>query len=248
MIYLFTDFGAEGPYLGQMAAVLKQLAPDIPIINLLSNAPCADPRRAAYLLAALSKKLPQESVILAVVDPGVGGLREPVVLRADARWFVGPDNGLLNTVASHSHQAEWRMIEWRPTHLSHSFHGRDLFAPVAAYLAMGHEQWAYRLDAGPDLGSWPPDLAEVIYIDHYGNAITGLRFSPELQEACFGVGDFWVHQSRTFCEVAEGAMFWYENSMGLVEIAANRSSAAERLGPHPVGLALRRGTGGPGIE
>jgi len=154
---------------------------------------------------------------------------------------------LLNTVASHSHQVEWRIIEWRPTPLSHSFHGRDLFAPVAASLAMGNQQLAFRLDAGPDLGTWPPDLAEVIYIDHYGNAITGLRFNPEMREACFGIGDFWVHQARTFCEVAEGAMFWYENSMGLVEIAANQSSAAERLGPHPVGLSLRRGTGWPGM-
>ena len=242
MIYLFTDFGAEGPYLGQMTAILKGHAPQIPIINLLSNAPCADPRRAAYLLAALSRDLPRGSVILAVVDPGVGGDRAPIVLKADERWYVGPDNGLLNTVAAHSHQAEWRIIEWRPDRLSHSFHGRDLFAPIAARLATGMQDWAQRLDDGPDLANWPADLAEIIYVDHYGNAITGLRFNPDMQESCFAIGDHAVHRARTFCEVAEGELFWYENSMGLVEIAANRASAAALLGPHPVGLPLHRET------
>ena len=240
MIFLFTDFGAEGPYLGQMAAIIKHHAPNVPLINLLSNAPCADPRRSAYLLAALSKTLPRESVIVSVVDPGVGGDREPLALRADGRWFVGPDNGLLNTVATHSNQTEWRIIEWRPANLSHSFHGRDLFAPVAAYLAQGEEGWAYRPCQGPDLRLWPPDLSEILYLDHYGNVITGLRFGPELVGSRFIIGWYRIQWARTFCEVAEGELFWYENSMGLVEIAANRTSAAKMLGPNPVGLPLRR--------
>ena len=98
---------------------------------------CSDgqPRLAAYLLAALAVEFPKGSVFLCVVDPGVGGDRLPVVLEADGRWFVGPDNGLLNTVAAQSEHVVWRIITWRPELLSASFHGRDLFAPIAANIA-----------------------------------------------------------------------------------------------------------------
>jgi len=98
-IVLFTDFGPSGPYIGQMESVLLQAAPNVPVINLLSNAPTADPRLSSYLLAALRHGFPVNSIFLAVVDPGVGGTRRAVVLQADGQTFVGPDNGLLNTVA-----------------------------------------------------------------------------------------------------------------------------------------------------
>jgi len=102
MILLFTDFGSTGPYLGQMEAVLRIHAPGVDVIDLLNDAPPGEPRLAAYLLAALAKHFPAGSIFLSVVDPGVGGERLPVVLEADGRWFVGPDNGLLNTVAVHA--------------------------------------------------------------------------------------------------------------------------------------------------
>jgi S-adenosylmethionine hydrolase len=94
MIVLFTDFGLEGPYTGQMKAVLHRLAPGIPVIDLFADAPCFDARRSAYLLAAYAEALPSGSVILGVVDPGVGGKRLAIALEADGHWFVGPDNGL----------------------------------------------------------------------------------------------------------------------------------------------------------
>lgn len=233
MILLFTDFGAEGPYLGQMEAVLRWQAPGVDIINLLSNAPVGDPVRSGYLLAALARNLPSDCVLLTVVDPGVGGDRLPIALLADGRWFVGPDNGLLNTVAGQASQAEWRIIDWRPSDLSASFHGRDLFAPIAARIARSDFSWPFRFYPGPDLSRWPGDLSEIIYIDHYGNAISGQRYSPRLDGRLLRVLGKPIPQAKTFCEVKEGEAFWYGNSMGLIEIAVNRGRADLSLGLGP---------------
>ncbi|MDO9139608.1 MAG: SAM-dependent chlorinase/fluorinase [Methylobacter sp.] len=175
-IILFTDFGPSGPYLGQMESVLRQTALNVPVINLLSNAPIADPRLSAYLLAALRHSFPVNSIFLAVVDPGVGGERKAVVLQADGQAFVGPDNGLLNTVAVQSQHTQWSEIIWRPERCSMSFHGRDIFAPIAAKLAINAADDLLRPFDRNDLSAWPHDLAEVIYFDHYGNAMTGLRY------------------------------------------------------------------------
>jgi S-adenosylmethionine hydrolase len=230
MILLFTDFGAEGPYLGQMEAVLRLAAPGVDVVNLLSNAPAGDPRSGAYLLAALSLRFPAGSVFLCVVDPGVGGERLPVVLEADGRWFVGPDNGLLNTLAVQAKETRWRVIEWRPDRLSASFHGRDLFAPIAARIANADFSWPSREYAGPDLQQWPADIAAVIYIDHYGNAMTGWRYDRSLDGKILAFSGQRIQQARTFSEVAEGEAFWYRNSCDLVEIAVNRGRSDEILG------------------
>lgn len=225
MIFLFTDFGSEGPYLGQMEAVLRLRAPGVDIVNLVSNAPMGEPRWSSYLLAALCKQLPTGSVFLAVVDPGVGGERLPVVLRADGRWFVGPDNGLLNSVAAQSAEAEWRVIDWRPRMLSSSFHGRDLFAPIAARIATHDFSWASHNHQKPDLIEWPSDLAEIIYFDHYGNAITGMRHRTEYCGMTLCANGQSLRQANTFCSVPAGQAFWYQNSIGLIEIAVNRGRA-----------------------
>ncbi|MGX2041616.1 SAM hydrolase/SAM-dependent halogenase family protein [Methylocaldum sp. MU1018] len=230
MIFLFTDFGAEGPYLGQMEAVLRSHARGVDVVNLLSNAPAGEPRWSSYLLAALSKSLPAGSVFLAVVDPGVGGERLPVVLSADGRWFVGPDNDLFNSVAVQSVETEWRIIDWRPTTLSSSFHGRDLFGPIAARIAVHDFGWAGRDYQKPDLALWPSDLAEIIYIDHYGNAITGLRHAPAHNGLTLSANGRLLAQADTFCSVPAGEAFWYRNSMGLIEIAVNRGRADRDLG------------------
>lgn len=230
MIIFFTDFGSEGPYLGQLEAVLRLNAPGIPVINLLSNAPVGEPILASYLLAALAGQFPKGSVFLCVVDPGVGGERLPVVLEADGRWFVGPDNGLLNTVAAQAGQAVWREITWRPASLSASFHGRDLFAPVAARIAQGDSSWAEEEWKGPDLTGWPQDSTTIVYFDHYGNAITGLRHTEALDGKHLLANGWRVLQARTFGDMPAGSPFWYHNSMGLVEIAVNRGRAGQALG------------------
>jgi S-adenosylmethionine hydrolase len=171
---------------------------------------------------------------VAVVDPGVGGERRPVMLRVDDRWYVGPDNGLFTLVERRARQAECRVIEWRPDRLSASFHGRDLFAPVAARLARG-EMPKSRLETltPPPGPSWPDDWARILYIDRFGNAVTGLRASGLARTASLRAGKRVLKHARVFADVAEGEGFWYENANGLVEIAVNHGSAARRYGLRP---------------
>jgi S-adenosylmethionine hydrolase len=230
VILLFTDFGSAGPYTGQMQAVINQLAPEAAVIPLVSDAPTANPVASSYLLAALRNSFPANSIFLSIVDPGVGGLRRAVVLYADGQYFVGPDNGLFNTIAVHSTgQPSWSEITWQPEICSNSFHGRDLFAPVAAALAEGRADAMLAVFTQNSLQQWPADLAQIIYFDHFGNAMTGLRYT----EAFFGkrlrVNNVSIQQAETFYTVPKGDAFWYKNANGLIEIAVNQGRAREQL-------------------
>jgi len=230
-IYLFTDFGSGDLYVGQVKAVLHQYAPRAHVVDLLHEAPAFNVKAGAHLLAALAGRIPASSVTLAVVDPGVGSAREPVIVLADGKWFVGPDNGLLSVVLARAQAARVFPITWRPETSSASFQGRDLFAPFAGMLASGALN-AGQLEqrSGLDVSLGGNDLAEVIYVDHYGNAFTGLRAGGVARDARLVTGDRRISYARVFSEVAEGAVFWYENSLGLVEIAANSANAAAKLG------------------
>ena len=234
MIALYTDFGHADPYVGQMHAMLARVAPGIRVIDLLHNVPDFNIRAGSYLLPCLAREFPSGTVFLCVVDPGVGGARRPVMLQADGRWYVGPDNGLFEMVKRRAGEYECRVIHWRPPQLSASFHGRDLFAPVAAKLARGEipDSETTALTA-PDASPWPDDLAEIIYVDHYGNGITGLRASTMHSDQALRVGGEVVKCARVYSEATPGAVFWHENSNGLVEIAINQGSAAKRLGLKP---------------
>lgn len=235
MIFLFTDFGHEGPYAGQMHAVLARLAPGIPVIDLMHDAPAHEPRAAAYLLAALAPEFPEGSVCCAVVDPGVGTGRPAVAAEADGRWFVGPGNGLLGLVLRRARKAQRHRIAWRPETLSDSFHGRDLFAPVAARTAVsGTLPAEWLAEPTPEPGAdWPDDLAEVIYVDRFGNAMSGLRTESVAAGAILRVNGREVRPARIFGDAPAGAPFWYGNSCGLVEIAVPRSNAAALLDVRP---------------
>ena len=107
-----------------MKAVLHKMASGVPIIDLFGN-----PKASAYLLAAYAHWFAAGTTFLCVVDPGVGGTRPPLMLEADGRWYVGPGNGLFELVERRATTASSFDIDWRPQHLSASFHGRDLFAP-----------------------------------------------------------------------------------------------------------------------
>ncbi len=244
MIVLFTDFGTDGPYVGQMKLVLARHAPNCPVIDLMHDAPSRTPRAAAYLLAALMADVPAGAIVLGVVDPGVGGARPALAALAGDRWLVGPDNGLFELVLRRSPapMRRWH-LDIPETGVSASFHGRDVFAPAAARiagaLAAGENPAATVLEreaqpaddaprAGPD---WPDEAAEVIYIDGFGNAATGLRAETVAPDACIipeGTGTA-LRRARTFCEVPPGTAFWYENAIGLVELAVNGGSAARAL-------------------
>lgn len=231
MFVLFTDFGLEGPYIGQVKAVLQQHLPSWPVIDLLSDAPPFDPRAGAYLLAAYAEGLPEGSVILGVVDPGVGGPRQALAIEAGGRWLLGPDNGLLTIAARRFGGARVWRIDWPGDGVSASFHGRDVFAPLAVRIATdggpGGELRAAEAIVGAD---WPDDLAEVVYLDRYGNAITGLRAAALPAGAVVASGGRPLPRARSFFEVPKGTAFCYENANGLVEIAVNQGHAGQALG------------------
>jgi len=240
MIVLFSDFGLHGPYTGQVKAVLSQLAPQHPVIDLFSDAPVFNVRCSAYLLAAYVRDFPEASVFCAVVDPGVGSdQREPVIVESAGLYFVGPDNGLFVRVAAMDDAARCRRIDWRPDQLSDTFHGRDLFAPVAARLACGQ---AVESSPFPEAMSinlkWPSDFSSVIYIDHFGNAMTGINAASisdndRLLLQGGSNNEVLLAYARNYSEVAVGQPFWYRNANGLVEIAVNQGHAGQQLGLKP---------------
>lgn len=228
MIALFTDFGFTGPYVGQIHAVLAREAPGIPVVDLFHTVPNFDIRAGAYLLPAYTQGFPPETVFLCVVDPGVGSERRPVMVRANGCWYIGPDNGLFTLLARRAQSVEGYAILWRPPRLSESFHGRDLFAPVAGRLA--HGVLPEREPTGLTLPAWPADLPQVLYIDHYGNGITGLRGEAIAKQRRMRIGRHTLRHARVFAETARGRAFWYVNANGLVEIAVREGNAARRLG------------------
>lgn len=227
MIVLYTDFGSSDPYVGQMHAAIRRRV-DVPVVDLLHHVPSYDVRAGAYLLDALQRPFEAGDVFACVVDPGVGGDRAPVAVRADGKWYVAPDNGLLSLVCRRAAVVDVFRIDWRPAAMSSSFHGRDLFAPVAARLAAGEEfersSWSLI-----DTASWPDDLAEIVYIDHYGNAMTGYRADSLSSGSLVHAAGRRLEARRTFSEGRASEPFWYRNSLDLVEIAVREASAADLL-------------------
>lgn len=227
---LFTDFGASDLYAGQVEASLDRLAPGVRVIHLLHEAPAFNVRAAAHLLAALVPKLGREHVFLGVVDPGVGTDRPAAIARIDDNWYVGPDNGLFSVLAARAAtRSVWRVVR-PPVDASASFHGRDVFAPLAAAIAIGRfpDDSVARAELSVQLGG--EDLAEIIYVDHYGNGFTGLRAHGASPAKNVLVNGRVVPHARVFAATPVGTAFWYENSCGLVEIAVNRGAAAAALG------------------
>jgi len=152
-------------------------------------------------------------------------------MQAARRHFVGPDNGLLSVVAARALEKRFWRIVWRPAALSDSFHGRDLFAPIAAQIAAGtlrQDQIQALAALSNNLGT--DDLEQVIYIDHYGNACTGIRSAHPSAERILRAKGRRIGGARVFGDVSPGSLLWYVNSYGLVEIAMNCGNAARTLG------------------
>ncbi|HBH35449.1 MAG TPA: hypothetical protein DDW45_03350 [Gammaproteobacteria bacterium] len=223
-ILTFTDFGTTGPYLGQMEAAIKRESAAASVIHLQSDAPVCNPKSAGYLLAALANQF-DEAVFLCVVDPGVGSERRPLVVESQGQWFVGPDNGLFAPLFHQREELNLYRILQQPRGDSQTFHGRDLFASIAAkitdkqYIAMDSVS---KLEVGVE---WGEDLHEIIYVDHFGNLFTGLRGWQIQRSARVHIAGRELSWAPRFDAVTQGEAFWYINSCGLVEIAVNGGRA-----------------------
>jgi len=214
MIVIATDFGSAGPYMGQMKAVLAREAPGVPVIDLFADLPAFGIQGAAYLLAAYVEEFAPGTVFLGVVDR-----------------YVGPDNGLFNVIARRAANLQWWDIDWRPQRLSRTFHGRDLFAPVAARLARGDSVPGQPVEPAARLRQdWPDDLARIVYVDRYGNLMTGMRVAGLGEDDVLEAGRLRLRHAWTFSEVGRGRAFWYGNANGLVEIAVNQGRASDVVG------------------
>lgn len=227
-IVLATDFGMDDPYVGQVKSVLLERAPRTPIIDLTHNLPNYNIQAAAYLLPALVDAFPPDSLFLCIVDPGVGSERQACVAQIEQRWFVGPDNGLFAVLRQRSKKVRWWRIPKPAETIAATFHGRDVFAPVAAQLARG-EMTGLDVARLPAQTDWPADLNQIVYIDHYGNLISGYRFKRLPVQAVVSIAGAEIKPARTFSDVKVGEAFYYENANGLLEIAVNQGSAKKLL-------------------
>ena len=252
-----SDYGTDDEFVGVVHAVIARLAPEARVIDLGHGIPRHGVLQGALTLARTLPYAPA-GVHLAVVDPEVGARRRAVALRTahEDRLLVGPDNGLLLPAAERfggiAEVVEISASPWRLEPVSATFHGRDVFAPVAAKLALG----APLADAGEAI---PPDSlvtgkvtepaisagrvgAHVLYVDRFGNAAldvdaarlpeTGLRLGRRLWVAAGGVTLDAVY-SLTFADVAPGELILYQDSYDRLALAVNRGSAAERLAVRP---------------
>lgn len=231
MLVLFTDFGVDDPYVGQLKARLCIEAAGVPVVDLLHRVPDYNAHAGAHLVAAFAPGFPPGSVFVCVVDPGVGTGRAGMVVAAGGRWFVGPDNGLLSVVAARATDAKLWRIDWRPDSLCATFHGRDVFAPVAARIARGEfpHDWLAAI-VRPEVEFDAGDLARAIYIDHFGNVWTGLRAANLPHSTRVRAAGREFSHAETFGALGKGEGFWFVNSVGLLEIAVNRGNAAADFG------------------
>lgn len=229
-IALVTDFGTS-LYIGQMHARLDAMVPGVPVIDLAHDLAPFRSDLAAYLLPALLRDMPEGTAYLAVVDPGVGGARDALLVLADGVCLVGPDNGLFAPLVRRAAEVSVWRVGWQPGQMSASFHGRDWFAPILGRLCQGLDLGLIPLAGTSIVGAdWPRELAHILHVDHFGNLITGLDARAADAGRTLAAGHWRLGWARTFCEVSAGEPFWYANAFGLVEIAVNQGRADQLLG------------------
>lgn len=265
LVTLTTDFGLNDHFVGALKGVILNIAPEAKIVDICHTVQAFDILDGALALAQSYSYFPPRTVHLVVVDPGVGSARRPIIATSEMHNFVAPDNGVLSLMYAREQRLSVRHITAEHYFLqpvSNTFHGRDIFAPVAAYLAKGVDQEKFgeevtdyvRFNAPkPKAVDGTTMRGVVLRVDRFGNLIT--NFTPQDAPALFQanvppfklvVGKREVTSLRTnYAEGAPGEVFAIVGSMGFIEIAANRGSAAQTTGAakgSEVLLALGNGT------
>jgi len=242
-ITLLTDFGLLDNYVGIMKGVILSINPHVALIDLTHNVPPQDVWTAAYLLSTAHPYFPAGTIHVAVVDPGVGTSRRAIAVETERAFFVAPDNGLLTPVLKeenvHRIVALTEPRYWLPAP-SATFHGRDIFAPVAAHISRGVplEEMGTPIDE-PVLLDWPyphkrPDgsiVGHVLHIDRFGNIITDIRRENLDGDVVVEIAGRCIQGlKRTFAEVEVGEPLAYIGSTGRLEIAIRQGNAASAFG------------------
>lgn len=248
IITLTSDFGQGDGYAGVMKGVILSIAPHARLVDLSHDIAPQAIRQGAHVLAGAAPFFPPDTIHLAVVDPGVGSARRPLIVTTGRAVFVGPDNGLFTFALEQEGARAWLIDEpayWLP-HISRTFHGRDIFAPVAAHLAAGtavaqlasplaDPVWLPRLE--PARAGNGAIVGHVTYVDRFGNLISDIP--GEWLRAEAPAGRRWIAEvaGQRFCgpvdayaAVEPGALALLVSSGGAVEIAVRNGNAAHRLG------------------
>ena len=234
LITLLTDFGTADGYVGEMKAVLASLAPAATLVDIAHDVTPHDVDGARLALARYWRRFPEGTVHLVVVDPGVGSARGALAASSEGRYLVGPDNGVLSPALLH---AGARCVSLNvPASAAPTFHGRDVFAPAAAQLALGTALDTLGAAAEDPVIRRTPEATrrddgavqgEVITVDRFGNAVTNLL---AMRGGQVQVNGFSLVLRRTYADVAQGEPLALVGSSGLVEIAVRDGSAATLLG------------------
>lgn len=255
VIAWLTDFGLADGYVGVMKGVVLNIAPAIRLVDITHEIGPQNVFAGAWVLASCYRYFPQGTIFVCVVDPGVGSARRPVALHAGDWFFVGPDNGLFNYVL-HEQAIHAAVLLSNPAYhlpqVSSTFHGRDVFSPVAAHIARGVPLAAIgaaidpttllRLDLEPPQRQGERILAHIVHIDHFGNLITSIPltlapdlFSSAVVELTFPPRNIKITgRSRFFAsgvgDEQSAQPFIYGDSAGYVAVAVRNGSAAGLLG------------------
>lgn len=240
IITLLTDFGTADGYVAQMKGVISSHAPDVTLVDITHDIAPQDVAHARFVVEQYWRRFPPGTIHVVVVDPGVGSRRAALAVCADHRYLLGPDNGVLTHPLRHETA---RVVSLGvPSGASPTFHGRDVFAPVAAAIAEGTPMTQVG-DPYQDaiLVDWPSPVVdgagrwqgEVLLVDRFGNAITNLPGDRGATSVTFDTCELPIR--RTYAEVAPDEALALVGSSGHVEIAVREGSAARRF-------ALRRGT------
>ena len=246
IITLTTDFGAADWFVGSMKGVILGINPQANVIDITHEIPGGNIHMAAFALLACYRCFPQNTVHVAVVDPGVGTSRAAIAVRTNDYIFVGPDNGILSLALAQKRVLEIRRLDhsqYFHKPISHTFHGRDVFAPVAAHLTLGVpiKEMGIELSKYVQL-AWPQTSmrdgavhGEVVYVDHFGNAITNIAAADLAKLAhhapsVFLRGEEVCAVKNYYQEVASGEALAVIGSSGFLEIAINGGHAVRALG------------------
>ena len=244
IVTLTTDFGTRDGYVGEMKGVLLEGAPSALLVDVTHSVPRGDVRAGSWVLGRIWARFPEETVHLAVVDPGVGSERRAIAARIRGRWLVAPDNGLLTEPAGAGAVEELRALDpdrvgLEP--LSDTFHGRDLFAPAAARLAHDGDPAglgasldpasAVRLDLPAPSREGRQLRGEVRHVDRFGNLVTNVPSAWLPDRPVVTIGDYRIEGvSHSFAAVDPGEPLLIEGSGGTLEVCVRDAGAAETLG------------------
>jgi S-adenosylmethionine hydrolase len=250
IITLLTDFGSGDPFVGVMKGVILGINPDAVVVDLCHGGAPYDPAAAAFLLLASYRYFPEGTIHVAVVDPGVGGPRRPLLATCDGHLFVGPDNGVFTPIGEQRPAFSVRAItesRYFLTPVSATFHGRDVFAPVAAHLSLGTEPSAFGSPVETYVRLMLPrpsrvrDEAlrgQILHVERFGNLVTNIA-RTDLDDLAAGhpLAGFAVEVAgRTmpvvgyYGQVAPGAVGAVIGSTDHLEIFINQGDASRLFG------------------